>query len=588
MTLSSQRADLPAAIEAAVRASLEDWRLNRKVQRLWDRDASLWTGSDEARWLGWLDAIDAAEPLLEPLDRLADDVRREGFTHALLLGMGGSSLCPEVLARTFGPQAGFPELLVLDSTVPAQIRAFERRIAIERTLFIVSSKSGTTLEPNILLQYFFARAAALFKEATGSRFVAVTDPGSRLEARARESAFRAIFHGDPTIGGRYSALSAFGLVPAAVMGLDVRDLRRRAALMARACGRDVAPASNPGVELGAILGCLGLLGRDKITLLPTPSLSGLGAWLEQLIAESTGKQGKGLIPIDGEEPGPPSEYGHDRVFVRIGLRSDPPDSSVTGRVDAIRAAGHPFITIELADGGDIVQEFVRWEIATAVAGSILGINPFDQPDVESSKEATRRLTAEYEATGRLGEPPALASDGTLALFTDARNREELVRAVGAAASPARYVQAHLDRLEPGDYFALLAYLEMHPVHQQLLQRVRSSVRRRAHVATAVEFGPRFLHSTGQAYKGGPPTGVFIQVTASDDEDVQVPGHEFTFGVVKAAQAQGDLNVLLERGRRALGLHIRGDLAFGLATLADIVDDWARRASPPDELAPTGR
>jgi transaldolase/glucose-6-phosphate isomerase len=579
MSLNSQRADLPAEAQAVVRASLDDWRLNRKVHRLWARDASLWTGGDEARWLGWLDAIDNAEALLAPLDRLANDVRREEFTHALLLGMGGSSLCPEVLARTFGTQSGFPELLVLDSTVPAQVLAFERRIAIDRTLFIVSSKSGTTLEPNILLQYFFARAGERFGAAAGSRFVAVTDPGSKLEARARESAFRAIFPGDPAIGGRYSALSAFGLVPAAVMGLDVRDLLQRAALMARACGPDVPPTSNPGVELGALLGCLGLLGRDKVTFVPMPGLSSLGGWLEQLIAESTGKQGKGLIPIDGEEPGPPCEYGRDRVFVQVGLRTDPPDSHVTERLDAIKAAGHPFITIELGDRRDLVQEFLRWEIATAVAGSILKINPFDQPDVEASKVATRQITSEYETTGVLQGVPAFACDATLSLFTDDGNREALVASVGASASPASYLHAHLDRLERDDYLALLAYLEMSPAHQQVLQRVRASVRRRAVVATAVEFGPRFLHSTGQAYKGGPPTGVFIQLTSDDPEDVPVPEQRFTFGLVKAAQAQGDLNVLFDRQRRALRIHITGPAAFGLARVADIVEGWERGQEP---------
>jgi transaldolase/glucose-6-phosphate isomerase len=310
-----------------------------------------------------------------------------------------------------------------------------------------------------------------------------------------------------------------------------------------------------------------------------PGLSSLGGWLEQLIAESTGKQGKGLIPIDGEEPGPPCEYGRDRVFVQVGLRTDPPDSHVTERLDAIKAAGHPFITIELGDRRDLVQEFLRWEIATAVAGSILKINPFDQPDVEASKVATRQITSEYETTGVLQGVPAFACDATLSLFTDDGNREALVASVGASASPASYLHAHLDRLERDDYLALLAYLEMSPAHQQVLQRVRASVRRRAVVATAVEFGPRFLHSTGQAYKGGPPTGVFIQLTSDDPEDVPVPEQRFTFGLVKAAQAQGDLNVLFDRQRRALRIHIAGPAAFGLARVADIVEGWERGREP---------
>jgi transaldolase/glucose-6-phosphate isomerase len=355
------------------------------------------------------------------------------------------------------------------------------------------------------------------------------------------------------------------------MGLDVPDLLRRAALMVNACAADVPPASNPGVELGAILGCLGRHGRDKVTFALDPDVASLGSWLEQLLAESTGKHGKGLIPIDGETLVPASEYGQDRLFVRIAL-ADPRNAKLDEGFAAIRAAGHPTVAIELGDRRDLVQEFFRWEIATAVAGAILEINPFDQPDVEASKVATRRLTEQYKRTGSLPQTPALVTDGSLSLFTDHENRRALAEAAGAEASLAAMVRAHLGRLRAGDYFAALAYIPMTSGNQQILDRIRTSVRAQTGAATAVEFGPRFLHSTGQAYKGGPPTGLFIQITSDDPADAAIPGEQFTFGVVKAAQAAGDLSVLFERGRRAVRIHIRGSVEAGLNRLARIVDE----------------
>jgi glucose-6-phosphate isomerase len=554
---------LPADLEAAVRSMLTEWETAGRVRRLWAGDAALWTGADEARWLGWLGIVDEQLGQTERLLRLQEEVRREGLTHAVLLGMGGSSLCPEVLALTFGRVPGFPELLVLDSTDPAQVRAVEARVDLARTLFIVSSKSGSTLEPNVFKQYFLERVRrAVGVDRAGSRFVAITDPGSKLEQVAAADGFRHVFPGVPAIGGRYSALSDFGMVPAAVMGLDVTRLLRGAQAMARACAADVPVARNPGATLGVILGALGARGRDKVTLVASPGLHDLGAWLEQLLAESTGKQGKGLIPVDREPLGPPAAYGRDRLFAYVRLESAA-DAAQDRAVAALESAGQPVVRVAVPEPYHMAEELFRWEFATAVAGAVLGINPFDQPDVEASKVATRKLTDEYERTGRLpAETPLLEADG-LRLFADERNAAVLL---GGERSLAGVLRAHLGRVAPGDYVALLAYVEMIPAHEAVLTAIRRAVRDRFRVATCVGFGPRFLHSTGQAYKGGPNSGVFLQVTSEDAADLPVPGQRYTFGVIKAAQARGDLEVLAERGRRALRVHLGADVGDGLARL----------------------
>ena len=564
-----QKYALPEPIAAGVRESLAEWKATGKVRRLWSRDASLWTGADEANWLGWLGITDDQLAHIQHLDELASDVQREGFTHALLLGMGGSSLCPEVMKMTFGRTAGFPELHVLDSTDPAQVKAFEQKVDLKKTLFIVSSKSGSTLEPNIFKQYFFERVKkALGANEAGRRFVAITDPGSRMQQVAQSDGFRHIFFGVPSIGGRYSALSDFGMVPSAVMGVEVRKLLDRAEEIVHSCASCVPAEDNPGVVLGTILGVAAKNGRDKVTLITSPGIHDLGAWLEQLLAESTGKEGKGLIPIDREKVGPSEVYGKDRVFVYLRLESQP-DAAQGAAVSALEKAGHAVVRIALRDPYDLGQEFFRWEIATAVAGAILGINAFNQPDVEASKVATRKLTSEYEQTGALPlETPFFESDGTR-LFTDEKNRAALTKA--ADKSLAGYLRAHLARLGAGDYFALLAYIEMNEAHERELAALRHAVRDAKRVATCLGFGPRFLHSTGQAYKGGPNTGVFLQVTCEDAVDVPVPGQKYTFGVVKAAQARGDFQVLAERGRRALRVHLGEDVQAGLAALREAVE-----------------
>ena len=568
MTLPTET--LPDSLASAVRQALADWQASGKVGKLWARDPSLWTGGDEGDWLGWLGIVEDQLTHAERLTSLAEEVRAAGFRDAVVLGMGGSSLCPEVLALTFGAQPGSPRLHVLDSTDPAQIKTLGAKLDPASALFIVSSKSGSTLEPNIFKQYFFERVKeAVGADQAGNHFIAVTDPGSKLQQVAEDDGFRHIFHGLPSIGGRYSALSDFGMVPAAIMGIDVARFLERAHKMAIACSPRQPAEDNPGVVLGSILGSAAGQGRDKVTIIASPGVWDLGAWLEQLLAESTGKQGKGLIPVDREPPGPPGAYGDDRLFVYVRLESAP-DSSQDRAVEALAAAGHPVVRIPVADAYELGAEFFRWEIATAVAGSLMGINPFDQPDVEASKIATRRLTDEYEKTGSLpGETPLLDAEG-IALYADAENSSSLSSDAGGDLSLVGYLRAHLNRLSAGDYLGLLAYIEMNETHEQTLQQIRQAVRDSKHVATCVGFGPRFLHSTGQAYKGGPNSGVFLQVTCDEAADLAVPGQKYTFGVVKAAQARGDFQVLAERNRRALRVHLGADVAAGLSKLQSAI------------------
>jgi len=565
-----QTVKLPEPLFAAVKTTLEDWSLGGKVQRLWARDASLWTGKDEGRWLDWLGITENRMAHLGDLLRLSAAAKKSGCKHALLLGMGGSSLCPEVLRMTFGRLKGFPELHVLDSTDPAQVKTREKQLDLASTLFIVSSKSGSTLEPNIFKQYFFSLVQkAVGKKEAGKRFVAITDPGSKLQLTAEQEGFLYVFPGVPGIGGRYSALSNFGIVPAAIMGLDVPKLLDRAEAMVHACTPSVPVEENPGVMLGTLLGVAHNHGRDKITLVASPGIYGLGAWLEQLLAESTGKLGKGLIPVDREALGAPSVYGNDRVFVYLRLESGP-DAAQDAAVEALERAGQPVVRIAVPDLYDIAAEFFRWEIATAVAGSIIGINPFDQPDVEASKVATRKLTSEYERTGKLPPESPLYEEGGIQLFTDEKNATALRAAVGSRPSLVAWIRAHLERLKAGDYFTVQGYVEMNQSHERVLQAMRHAVRDSKRVATCLGFGPRFLHSTGQAYKGGPNSGVFLQVTCNDASDIAVPGQKYTFGVVKAAQARGDFEVLTERNRRALRVHLGGRVKKDLAKLEEVV------------------
>jgi transaldolase / glucose-6-phosphate isomerase len=566
------RWEFSAPLTQAVQATLNDWQTGNKMARLWRGDPALWTAEDEDKWIGWLSIVEDRLAHLKELNEAAADAAKAGFTHALLLGMGGSSLCPEVLKITYGRQPGHPEMHVLDSTDPAQIKSVENQVDLAKTLCIVASKSGSTLEPNIFKQYFFERMQqTVGKEKAGEHFVAITDPGSKMQQVAERDQFCRIFFGRPSIGGRYSALSNFGMAPAAIMGLDTAKFLQRANEMVQACRPEVPTDQNPGVILGSILGTLGNLGRNKVTFITSPGIHDLGAWLEQLIAESTGKIGKGLIPVDREALGTPEVYGNDRVFVHLRL-ADETDAIQTDKLEVLKNVGHPVVEIELADTYDLGQEFFRWEIATAVAGSILKINPFNQPDVEASKIVTRQLTEAYEKSGKLPEEAPLFDDGVIKLFTDERNAANLNKFAGSDRSFTGFLRAHLSQLNPGDYMALLAYIEMNTEHEETLQAMRHAVRDRKHVATCLGFGPRFLHSTGQAYKGGPNTGVFLQITCDDANDLPVPGQKYTFGIVKAAQARGDFQVLADRKRRALRVHLPKDVEAGLEKLGQAVTD----------------
>jgi transaldolase/glucose-6-phosphate isomerase len=558
--------DLQAQVTKALgRAADEGWS-----RRLWSGDASLWTGRDEAAWVGWLAAAKGEAVDIAALDALGAAVKAAGFTHALLLGMGGSSLGPEVLATTFGSAPGHPTLLVLDSTDPDQVARVTGLIDPTKTLFIVASKSGSTLEPDVLHRYFFDLAErALGVGKAGARFIAITDPGSKLAAQAREQGFWRVFPGETAIGGRYSVLSNFGMVPAAVIGLDVGKIFDTVRPMVRACGPSAPPPANPGFVLGAVLGCAGLAGRDKVTLIASDAIADMGAWLEQLIAESTGKLGKGLIPIDGETLGEPEVYGADRAFYYLRLEGQEDPARDAG-VRALEDAGLPVVRITLASREMLFQEFFRWEMAVAVAGAIIGIDPFDQPDVEDSKVKTRALTSAYEKTGALETQAPFFEDETVALFADPANAAALAGPVGEPTLEA-YLGAHFARGGPGDYLGLLAYVDRNPDNVAVLEALRGRLRDRKRLATVAEFGPRFLHSTGQAYKGGPNSGVFLQITADSEQDLAIPGRAYSFGVVEAAEAQGDFAVLAERGRRVLRAHLKGGAKAGLARLTQAVE-----------------
>ena len=543
-----------------VDGELAAWTSAGNIRRLWARDKSLWTGADEDRWLGWLDISQRELNDAAALTSFARDVRGEGTKDVVLLGMGGSSLGAEVLGETLG-RDGWPKLHVLDSTDPEQILSVERETAPATTLYLVSSKSGSTLEPNILRDHFLHIAReALGDGNAGQRFAAITDPGSALEQEAKRDGFRHIFGGDPAIGGRFSVLSKFGLVPAATAGVDIGRLLNNAECMRGSCADLVPPSANPGVRLGIALGVLARdFKRDKITIVASPEIATLGAWLEQLIAESTGKQGKGLIPVDRETLGASENYGNDRVFVHLRFGDgDDHDAALS----ALGERGHPVIRLVISDRYQIAQMFFVWEMAIGVAGAVIGINPFDQPDVEAAKQKTRALTDRIEHDG--GPPrqrPDFVHDG-VAVFADAAIRTGCAE----ARSLAECLRLHLNRLVANDYFALLAYIQRNGEHEAALERLRLHARDSKRVATCLGFGPRYLHSTGQAYKGGPNSGVFLTLTCDHKEDVPLENRKLSFGAVELAQAQGDFDVLNERGRRAMRVHLH-DLPSGLGALA---------------------
>ena len=545
---------------AAVAARLSRFADDRFVARLWDADPMLWRPDDQHHQslidgaLGWLTVFEDVRDQIEGLYEFAGEVRAEGYRDAVLLGMGGSSLAPEVLTRVLGVQRGFLDLHVLDSTDPVAVRAVEGAVDLERTLFIVASKSGGTTETASFHAHFYERLRELDGDHAGHHFVAITDEDTSLQRQALEQDFRAVFVNPSDIGGRYSALSFFGLVPAALAGIDLERLLDGARRMAAACAADVPPGKNPALVLGAQLGELALAGRDKLTLVTPSRLAPLGSWVEQLVAESTGKEGTGILPVDLEPLGPPEVYGDDRVFVAVGLAGEPLEEE---QLAALEAAGHPVIRHELGEPHDIGGEFLRWELATAAAGAVLGIDPFDQPNVQESKDNTKALLRVYAESGEL---PADAAEGDRFAFP--------VHDDGLGAALA----AFLEGAAPDEYLAIQAFVAPDPPVWDALQRLRCGLRDRLRIATTLGYGPRYLHSTGQLHKGGPERGLFLQVIGHDPDDTAVPGQPYTFGVLKRAQARGDLAALRSRGKPVLRVCLGDDVRAGVERLEALLGD----------------
>jgi transaldolase/glucose-6-phosphate isomerase len=562
-------------------AALKEAEAADAVRRIWRKDAALWKSEDAHQRiirnsLGWLGIVEQMSGVEGELKAFAEEVRGAGFTHAMVCGMGGSSLAPEVLRQTFGRADGYPELLVLDSTDPDVLAAFAARIELKTCLFIIASKSGTTTEPLSFYKYWYEEAGRV-SDNPGAQFVAVTDPGTLMERMATEDKFRRVFLNPADIGGRYSALSYFGLVPAAVMGLDVAKRLGRAERAAHSCSQAVPVAENPGARLGAALAEAALAGRDKLTVLTDGRVASFGLWVEQLIAESTGKEGKGIVPVAGEPLGAPQAYGGDRLFVSVAVEGA--GSEAESRLKELEAAGHPVVRRTLTDLYDLGEEFFLWEFATAFAGWRLGINPFDQPNVQESKDATKELLEAFGREGKLQEQSILVADGGLTAYADSE-----VAGRPRPSTVGDALKTLLAAVKPGDYVALLDYFEETPEHERLLAELRATLRDATRCAVTTGYGPRFLHSTGQLHKGGPDTGVFIQLTADDRNDLPVPGQPYTFSTLKQAQALGDFRSLAARGRRAVRVHLGADVAAGLRRVRELIEGGsaARHASAKAE------
>ena len=529
---------------------------NEVAKRIWQKDATLWKSDPDSikiinNSLGWLTVVDEMIGVVDDLVEFAESIRDRGFQHVMVCGMGGSSLCPEVLARTFGRQPGFPELLVLDSTDPDVVAAFKERIDVARCLFIIASKSGSTTEPNVFYKFWYEEVRKL-KENPGENFVAITDPGSPLVDTATELKFHRTFLNQSDIGGRYSALSYFGMVPAVLMGLDVRKLLERT--------KHAANAGDAGVELGLTIAENAAAGRDKLTLVLDQPLEALGLWIEQLIAESTGKEGKGILPVNGESLGSPDVYGNDRLFISISLEKV--SGETERRLDALAAAGHTVAFTVLTDPYNLGIEFFVWEFATAVAGWRLGINPFDQPNVQEAKDATKDLLSGFVRRGQLDPRNTVASNELITIYgADDAPKAESVEEV---------LRNQLATIRPGDYIAFLNYIEETPEIDREIQELRMQVRDATRCATTVGYGPRFLHSTGQLHKGGPDTGVFFQIIANDAVDFPIPGEPYTFSILKQAQALGDFRALVKRGRRVIGIDLGDRTIEGLVRLRTVL------------------
>ena len=571
--MASQRTLALGNYDAEFRGALERLDRDQSVARLWKKDPTLWKAEADqqaiiANSLGWLTVAETMQSQVGDLESFAQEVKSAGFEFCVVLGMGGSSLCPEVLARTFDSQDGFPQLYVLDSTVPAAIRHLEQKINLGNTLFIVASKSSLTTEPQLFHRYFRDRVKRLKGDTCGDNFVAITDPGSQVAKEAAHGHFRRIFLDMPDIGGRYSALSYFGLVPFALMGGDVKTLLDRAAQAAKDCGDSVAVNDNPGAKLGAALASLAQAGRNKLTLVTPAPFTSLGLWIEHLLAESLGKEGHGIVPAVGESLAAPEVYSDDRVFVCIRTESAT-NADTEAKLAALESAGHPVLRHTLRDTLDLGEEFFLWEFATAIAGSLLGVNPFDQPDVQESKTNTARQLAEYAENDSLTQQKLVVADTVLRIFADAENCDALRR---GGPSLQAMLTAHLARLGAGDYFAITQFIEELKNYDSLVQETRLVVRDQKKVATTTGYGPRFLHSTGQLHKGGPDSCVLLQLTSEDINDIDVPGEKFSFGVLKQAQALGDFEAWANHHRRAVRIDLGRDVEKGLRRLLALVKE----------------
>lgn len=545
--------------ENSVRETLDNFQRENLSERLWARDPSLWKSDPSIQEkiknrLGWLSLTQTMPKMIEALETFAISIKDAGFKDVFLLGMGGSSLCPEVLKQTFASAPGYPRLTVLDTTDPEAILSAEVRCDLKKTLFILASKSGSTIEMWSLYRYFSEKVRAVSGNDMGNQFIAITDPGSPLEKLAGEKNFRKTFSTPADVGGRYSALTAFGLVPAALLGINLSAFLNSAEAMTEACAASVAPESNPGLLLGAIMGALGGAGRDKLTLVPSTSLCHFGIWAEQLVAESTGKEGKGLVPIDGETLGDPAVYGNDRLFIYLRLASDD-CTALDQKTSKLQEAGYPLVRIDLKDCSDLAGEFLRWEIATAVSGMLLAVNPFDEPNVSESKANTADVLERYEKTGALDLPPAVSVAEGLSVAGDLKE--------AASESLEKILSAFLGQARDNQYIGLMAYFCASEAHDHLLQQLRTAIRDKHRLATTLGYGPRFLHSTGQLHKGGGRRGLFIQFTADDAEDLPIPDTPYSFGVLKRAQALGDFHSLVRHRLIVLEIRLGKDIKAGL-------------------------
>jgi transaldolase / glucose-6-phosphate isomerase len=536
------------------------------LDRLWVKDATLWKGDPATvrNRLGWLTSPTIMRGHAEDIRSFADEVRRLQYSHVVLLGMGGSSSTGEVFNETFGSKMGFPDMLVLDSTDPGAVKHVLESINLSRTLFVVASKSGTSAETLAAYAFFRGQVEAASSPRPGMQFVAITDPGRPLDKLATETGFRRTFLNPASIGGRYSALSFFGLVPAALIGVDIKAVLERANSMVETCGNEVGVRGNPAVQLGAVLAGLARAGRDKVTLVLSEKIRGLGGWIEQLLAESLGKDGSGLVPVVDEPLGAPSVYGDDRVFVALVLEGD---DSHDPPLAKLSDAGHPVLRLVLRDPMDLGAEFFRWELATATAGAVLGVNPFDEPDVARAKESAATLLTEWRRSRRLPEWPSDVEEDGIVLMTKSNKKP---------GSVSRGLAAHLAMGAPGDYLAIQAYLQPTAEAARLLQEMRVALRDRLRIATTVGWGPRYLHSTGQLHKGGPTSGLFIQITGDDREDLAIPGAGHGFSTLKAAQALGDLQSLRDGARRVIRLHLTGKQSQALPQLLQMVQGLNKR------------